>query len=512
MPQNLAKLENRIRENLRFSAIAGPSQVIISAGVYFVLYPVLIRYASLEVIGLWTLIASIASQLRLADCGFSTLFTRRLSEEKHLSLADLAQDWSATIAFYQSVTFVAGFVAIWVLWLWGDELISSELSTTSMLVVALLVLFGTYLQLYAQLQNSILSGFHRTFVSDVVGIGLPLVRLGIAVSATIAGFPLEGLAAGLAAEGIIRCSLLKFWTKNAIAEWQGNIDNQQRMPVRETVGRVINLARDGKDLYLVNLGFAVRDPVFRTIIAISTGLESVAIYDMALRIPLLAKTTIMSASRALFPTITYLLGESKKDLQKALLKITTILVWVSVLVCGVYLLSSNELLTLWIGPLSMSVVEPSNLLCIWVCMTIMNVPYWYLLQSAHCERLAGATLWIHTGLVIALYPISQLYEFDLRQILVYWLVTSAITQFAIYWVVESRLGLFRNTALTWQNLCTALFALAAFKITGDLPSRFNFAPGSGAAIYGLLVGLLGYVMIIRRGALRFELTQPSTCV
>jgi hypothetical protein len=73
----------------------------------------------------------------------------------------------------------------------------------------------------------------------------------------------------------------------------------------------------------------------------------------------------------------------------------------------------------------------------------MNVPFWYLLQASHHEKIAAIAIWVHTVSVLLLIPLAFTgINVSLDQLLIYWTITSLLTQVFIYYFAESKLSMF----------------------------------------------------------------------
>ena len=54
----------------------GPLRVLVPAGGYAILYPIILSVSGAEVLGLWSVLASAFAYLNVADVGFSQIIVR----------------------------------------------------------------------------------------------------------------------------------------------------------------------------------------------------------------------------------------------------------------------------------------------------------------------------------------------------------------------------------------------------------------------------------------------------
>jgi O-antigen/teichoic acid export membrane protein len=500
-----AKSDRAIRD-LKLSALAGPAQVLVSAVAYALVYPTIVARSGLEVLGLWSFLASLMAYLGLADVGFSSLIVRKVGANTTGSLSSVATEYVTARRFYVLAGAVAVVAAVAVLWGGGAELPGYASGAVMALSIAGL-LVATVVQLVTQLVQAVLSGAHETYATQVINGVTPPIRLAATLVGALAARPIEGLAAGALLEAALRYALSRWWLARRVPSWR---TSDVRLGPRGTWRCLCEMIRQGWGLYAISLGFLLREPVFRTVITMSLGLAATGVYEIAARIPDALRTIINAGSRALYPSFARLHALGDRERLVGLIR-TVLVVNVSgaVLVLGGYYVVADVLLATWLRGLSPDVASATRLMTLWSAITLGNVPYWYLLQASGNERTAARSLWLHTGLILAVVPLSRWWPLTLDGLLVYWTATSVLTQIAIYWASERLFGVFRPTFVS-PIVLGSIAAGVALAWVGQLGAP-SLAPSVEGWPRVLVIGL-GYVTIAAVAlapALR-EATRPLT--
>jgi len=121
--------------------------------------------------------------------------------------------------------------------------------------------------------------------------------------------------------------------------------------------------------------------------------------------------------------------------------------------------------SIWLGDFPGGIISATIILAVWQFITIMNVPFWYLLQASHHEKIAAIAIWVHTVSVLLLLPLVFTgINISLDQLLIYWTITALLTQILIYFFTESKLSMFwivfKNKRLILIFLTSILFFVA----------------------------------------------------
>lgn len=431
-----------LHNDIRRSAFLGPIRVLSATLCYIVLYPVIIARSGIDVLGLWSLLVSISIYAGLSDVGFSVTLTRKISRSRlEGDLRDCALDYSSSILFYKVVTVLAMAACGASMFVW-QEYLPSVYPSGFLILAAMVLVLGSGAQLIAQLDVAVLKGFHETYFTDKIGSVLPIIRLILGAAGAVLGHPIEGLAAALLLENVLKCWLCRRRRARRFAAFNASACFSTGRKVR----RICPMICEGKTIYAVSLGSLLRDPTFRIILTLSTGLAGAAVYDVSRRIPELLRAFIIGGAQAYLPAFSRLVAQEDRA---SLINLTKLIVSrisiFAALVLGGYFACGDILLRLWLPAMPLEVYPATKIMAFWAAMVLLNVPYWYLMQAAMKEKYCAASLWLQTGAILLLLPFVWIAELSILELVAYWCVTSIATQVLLYYFVQRELKMFWGT-------------------------------------------------------------------
>ena len=101
------------------------------------------------------------------------------------------------------------------------------------------------------------------------------------------------------------------------------------------------------------------------------------------------------------------------------------------------------------------------------------------------------SIWAHTTLLLLVLPLSVFFTFTVADLMLYWVITSILTQVLIYGTVEYRLGIFFDIVGNYQVTAAIIIALAfiGFSISFRL-SDLNWSSVGAIVIVTIFFTLL----------------------
>ena len=87
------KSDDRMHRDNWLSVLIGPLKFIVPTLSYLVLYPLMISRTSIEVVGLWSLFATIISFIGMTDIGFSQLLIRDAGPDRSQHYSNVYADY-----------------------------------------------------------------------------------------------------------------------------------------------------------------------------------------------------------------------------------------------------------------------------------------------------------------------------------------------------------------------------------------------------------------------------------
>lgn len=437
-----------LHRDIRRSSIYGAAQILVGVVTYAVLYPLILEKSGLEVVGLWSLAMAMSAYMTLSDVGFSITLTRKISSAgTRDEAASFYGDYLTSVRFYVGV-----FIGLSLMWLLAQSVCSDMLplfyGRLALVWTILLLILATGVQLVAQLNGAVLAGIHETFYIKKVGCFLPVCRLVIGGLGAYWARPLEGIVLAILFENLLSCLLFHWRIKKVFPQW----GRAGSYPQGRYWRRLWRLMRDGRDIYLISLGNMFREPVFRAMIVYILGFAAAGLYDIAKRVPDMIRSLLVGGSQSYMPAFGRLLAQGDlAAVEGWVRRMVAFLCAGGALFLGGFYACGGDLFAVWLPSLPPSAFAGARIMTIWAGITLINVPYWYLIQAANRERAAALSMWSHSGLILLLIPLNAWASFELSDLLIYWCATSLVAQILLYAAVQRSLGLF------WRTISPAVY-------------------------------------------------------
>ncbi len=490
-------MKQTVHKDVTLSILMGPAKRLVPAIGYYFLYPIILTKSGVAVLGLWSLLATVASYVNLTDIGFSKLLIREAGQDK--SESELYQIKNDYLAARRSYTFMGAIVGAMLLVV-GKDLFgllghAGSVYPVSALTIAIIFLVsGAFIELIAKLDAAILSARNDNYFVQVTLAVSPFLIFSVAIGGALLGKPIEGLALGSFLRSSLQFLIYGWRLRSTHVAWH---TIRVTLPWRETWKRIKRLLSRGFQLYLISLGFLFREPAFRLVIVLSLGLEAAGIYDIAMRLAQTIRNVVSSGFTVLYPSLAYLCRTDRYSEVKELLRVSLMLLLaIGAGTAGLLILATGPLLMLWLGEIPDGVVMATRVLSVWVVITLANVSFWHLLQATENERAASLSIWLHTGCILILLPICKIVSLDLFAILLYWTFASLLTQLLIYVNVERKLSLFWEVVLEPRVVLivgisvislVAAFLISPMVIEMGATMLWWFGGGLFAASYAVLI-------------------------
>lgn len=484
----------RMHRDNWLSVLIGPFKFVVPTLSYIVLYPLMISQTSIEVVGLWSLVAAIVSFVSVTDIGFSQLLTREAGLDLSEHLGGVHADYLTAQRSYvlMLLVLVLAFLSIskYVL-----APVVGIYSLPAMTFSIILILAGTMLQLAGKLDAAILSARHDNYIVQLVTAVAPVLTYSSAIIGTLLKRPIEGLAIGTALTGMATLAVYRFRLSQHHNEWSAAY---KVLSLRDSVKRFCLLTRRGWHLYSCSVGMMVRGPIYRLVIVSTIGLQAVAVFDIAMRVTQTVREVIATGFSVLFPSFSFLCRNGERTRIIELIQISLmVLLSLGALSLGLLIGAIAPILSMWLGDYPSELVPSTRVLAVWQIITLTNVPFWYLLQATHNERIAAYSIWAHTTAIILVIPFSSMVDVGVVDLMVYWTVTSIFTQGLIYYHVQKKLNLLWESILNPRILTllvlVVVYSALSYWISSsvadmqDLVEYFVFTTTTFIAVSALIV-------------------------
>ncbi len=474
-----------VQRDSALAVLAGPLKFIAPTLAYVFLYPLMLARTGMEVVGVWSLLGAIVAFIGLADIGFSQLLARELGPDMDGDRTGEAyKDYTASVRAYIAllVLMAALFMAFQgrVVPLFGGVYPARALS-----ISILLVLTGAIIQLIGKLDSAVLSAYNDNYTVQIVTAIAPVFTYVPAVIGAFVSRPIEGLAIGVALSGLATVAALRMRLSSSHGRWTAARRSQS---MDETARRLAGLSKRGWYLYGSSVGLLIRGPVFRFVIAATLGLQATAMFDIAMRLTQTVRDAVASGFNVLYPSFSYL--HRNKDMEGIieLMRVSLmVLLPLGAASLGVLVGVADHVLALWLREYPPELAGATRVLALWQVITIANVPFWFLLQATHHEKAAAYSVWAHTASVILVFPFQRMFGLGLMNFLIYWTLTSVLTQGLIYFHIQSKLHLLWDVALSPRVLALLVMVSAFFLWCFLLPFEKGGRQAAAYCAFGALV-------------------------
>lgn len=453
-------LRQAVHRDAGRAVLIGPLKAIVPIITAFILFPVVISKSGIEVLGLWSLISTAISYITVADVGFSQLLMREIHRDDPPGiLSSHYADYVAAQRAYLLIL-IASLLAFSAVAQQVANAVGAVYSAEGLIFSIVLIIFGGMLQVFGKLDAAVLSANQDNSYAQLVANLTPLFMF----SATIVGAfllrPIEGFAIGTVLTGLAMVTSYRWRLRRQHPRWMA-----ARVSISwlEAASRTYRLFRRGVYLYSIPVGFILREPLLRFVIVAGLGLEAVAIYTIAARVSAAARQIVADGFIVLYPSLAALHRAGDRiGMVKLLYLSLMLLAALGTATLGLLFGLADIVITLWLGELPENVLWATRILLVWNLITLFNVPFFHLLQATGQEKTVSLALWAHTIMVFPLWFFVRSFNFAILDILIYWTVTSIVTQLLIYYAVESRLSLFWVVILRPRVILVLVSGLAFF--------------------------------------------------
>ncbi len=476
----------RLNRDVKLSVLLGPFRILMPVIGYAVLYPLLLKYSSLKVVGVWSLISSLVAVTSIGDIGFSQLLTRDAIDRRVTSEA-LWLDYYTASRFY---LLLIGFLSVCVLFLSiaFDSYLATNETAVPLALIIVMVVVSAGLQLINKLDSAILAAKHDYYTVQYVGILAQFFLFIPAILGVVGGIPLEGLACGTLLSSAFSWYFVRRRLPGVFPEFASRIAPAWSETLRHTRVQMIR----GRHFYAITLAVLIRLPLTRVVVGGSAGLEGIAIFDIAMRVTQSIRDVVASGLGVLFPAFNKLFRDADVDKLVHLARRSSMaLIAIGGLSLTGFALLADWFYELWLGDVPAFLVVTSLVLAGWQLIALLNVPFWFILLASEEERMASISIWCHTILILLAAPLAYKLQASVDQVAMYWAVSSLLTQALIYYHVQ------RKQKIFWR-IAGGLFppALLVFTSFGFVFSSLTTYSGEPLGAYIVVTLMLQFALSI----------------
>lgn len=375
--------ENMFSTQLKKNIIYSSLLYVLNSIMLFVSYPVYLHFIDLELFGLWTILSVVITFAELGNFGLGDALVKYISEEKNSNDNIVIKDYFSS-AFY--TYFVSSMVAASLLILFDNEIaaaisIPEKYLDVSLALIPLLSIVS-FLYLMMDSLKSVIVGFGRLDIANIVFISSNFTKLIIAIILFILGFKIWALFISVTISLVISIIIYiiliyRFRKINIFALHKPNFQILKR------------LLKYGSSPFGSQILSMIIMPVIKVILARGPGLVYVSYFEIGSKIPYMLRGFFEKGIYAIFPEISNLHSASinKQVISNLVKRTERIIILICVPLSIVLGISSPFWMNVWLGSSYNTEISVSfNIILVGMLLSLIVLPYYYSMMGIGKER------------------------------------------------------------------------------------------------------------------------------
>ncbi len=398
------------------ATILGGLRFVLPLVGYAFFYPILLRESGAEVLGLWSLFATISMYINLSDIGFSLHLVREaVTTRPRAELRHVFADYLTARRIY--------LIAAPPLMILAPALVGFVVSDTNvgydrngLLLASELFVISAIVALIAKLEQAVLRGGNDNGVVQIATGVRQVAPLPFGIAGAFGGWPIEGFAAGVLIGDTVRLLFYRWRIRQRHQHW---VEAAHDLPWAGTWNRLVRMFRRSGFLYLQSVAQFVRDPVFRLVITATLGLGAAAVFEIANRVSLLLFNVITAGFTALYPSFSTLKRSGDREgIRTIFLHAFLIMAGLGMWGMGQMFIFADAFFDIWLGGADGQLVTATQILLIWYGVQLLFVPLWHLENALGYEKFVCLAVAVHGAGALSFL----LLDLSLERMLALWVV------------------------------------------------------------------------------------------
>lgn len=377
------------------NSAASVLRFMISLPIPFIILPLMVHRLGTVRYGIWALTSVLSQFAQLGDFGISFMLIKSVSEMKAVQdIARLGSILSTALVLY---TMVAGAIGLLTVAFTGILVHQVFYIPGALIGDAKFVLTGVVcffcVNLVFSIFTSVLNGLQRMDVSNGIAFASTIMNaIGVVVALSM-GLGLRGLVIN---NGFVTlCSGLAGWL--AVRKVEPGIRLAPSMFCRRELKGMLAY---GTNIQIISIANLAGDPLVKTLISRIVGIESVAYYDIAVRLIYPIRSLFVQAVAPLMPFTAELAAMADKGTIVSLYKRSTRYIILSAVpLLALIFISATAFLRSWIGPGYEATAWTLRIMLIANLVSIISLPIGNILTITHVRLMA--IFGIANGLLLA---------------------------------------------------------------------------------------------------------------
>ena len=283
------------QKQILLNALTTVAQLIGNAAVLFFLYRFLIRRLGIEQLGVWSLLLATTSLVSLANQGLSMSIVRFVAKYAGRGSADDVSRLVQTAVISAAVVVALISLGLYPAARWALSAILPTARVPEALTILPLALVSLWFNVLGAIAQAGLAGHEWITVCNYIEFAGALFYLGLAFL-FVPAHGLVGLAAAQAAQAAF----------GLFAAWhllRRRVPSLPWFPSQWNRAHFKEMAGYGAHFQWISVCQSLREPVTKTLLTKFAGLAYTGFYDMAARLVVTLRETIVQANQVLVPTV-----------------------------------------------------------------------------------------------------------------------------------------------------------------------------------------------------------------
>ncbi|MFN8353462.1 MAG: oligosaccharide flippase family protein [Spirosomataceae bacterium] len=282
-------------KNLKINALSSAAQVILNMGLMIVLYKQMVIYLGTERLGVWAIVLSSTAFFNLSNLGITNGITPFVSSfHSQNDWAKIIQTIQTAFGLTIGITSLLGTIIYCIIFFLVPYVIEPtyQAETRDILPLAMV---SFWINTLAGVFMSSLDGLHKMYLRSIISSIASIFYLVLSIF-LVRFWGLVGLACSQNAQAIIILIAGIVLLKRELQTWSFLSLRLERAILKK-------LFSYGLNFQLMYVAQVVSDPLTKLLVAKFGNLQSVAFYEMGIKVVGVFRNILVSANQAIVPTV-----------------------------------------------------------------------------------------------------------------------------------------------------------------------------------------------------------------
>lgn len=471
-------------KNLKINALSSVAQTILNLGLMVLLYRQVVVHLGTERLGVWAIILSSTTFFNLSNLGITGGVTPFVSTyHAQNDTLKVVQTIQTAFSITTGITGLLSLLAYPLVLLALPTFIGTKYLGEAQALLPLAIL-SFWLNTVAGVFLSGIDGLHKMYLRSALSSSISAIYLVLAL-VLVRPFGLQGMAYAQIVQAMLLLLIGAYLLKQELPNW---------FPFSFKIEPAIfrKLFRYGMNFQLMYIAQVVSDPVTKVLVAKFGNLQSVAFYEMGIKIIGIFRNILVSANQAIVPTVATESAEKTSNIVGLYHKNLSIIRTLSLLIYPAFVCFSWLISEGWLGKIEPEFVLFLIIIAIGYGFNTLSLPVHFInlgIGQLHWNvlaTLASAATMITLGMAFGWY-------FGAVGVVAAWTVSALVGTMVLVSSFQRTYSL--NTIrldksdqkLLISNGLSLIFCWLCYQLGHDWP--FWFTASICCMVYGTLTGL-----------------------